>query len=221
MGYLKDIQSKEENIMAKKNEENQSRISEKSKDIEFTMKIKKIISGLDLQRVRIFNYSTKIHDVDYYTILLRRAYRIIEYYATKDSRVANLKGKNKNLLKKIKLRDHFEHEVKSESRLSNKKLSDFRIVSPDSHLNINITTSIVQTNNSFSILSGDIIWDLSEDHLAFIKILDEFIKLYPFQNKHVCKKTSYKQLKNENFQLKNKVTSLEKEPVVYGKFKEP
>ncbi len=82
-------------------------------------------------------------------------------------------------------------------------------------MNINITTSIVQRNNSFSILSCDIIWDLSEDHPAFIKILDEFIKLYPFQNKHVRKKSTYKQLKNENLQLKNKVASFEKELVAY------
>ena len=184
-------------------------------NIEFTMKIKKIISGLELQKLRIFNSSSKIHDADYYIILLRRAYRIIEDFATKDSRVANFKGKNTNLFKKIKIREHFEHEIKPKSRLNNKELSDFRIVSPDSSLNIHIRTSLVQKNNSFSIVSGDIIWDLSEDHLAFIKKFDEFIKLYPFQNKHVCKKPSYKELKNENIQLKNKIASLEKELVAY------
>ena len=146
--------------------------------IKHLIKIDKIIKRLEVQKTRILNLPNKIHDADYYTILLRRGYRIIEDEASKNPQIANLKGKNNNLFNKIKIRDHFEHNAKTKSELSNKELNNFRIVSAGSSLNINIRTSIAQKKDvSISILSGNITWDLTKDHQSFIKILEEVAKL--------------------------------------------
>ena len=76
----------------------------------FQHEIESKLNSLEFQRERILNTPHKelwekkispVHDVDFYVILLRRLFRQIENTATYDSRVANLKGKNTDLVKKI------------------------------------------------------------------------------------------------------------------------
>ena len=77
--------------------------------INFQFDIENKIKGLELQKQRISTHvssvgtptASPVHDVDFYTILLRRLYRELEEVARYDSRVANLIGKNKILLKKM------------------------------------------------------------------------------------------------------------------------
>ena len=111
--------------------------------MKFLMKIKNNMDGLELQRSRISASSgiSAIHDVDYYMILLRRLYREIEETAKSDSRIANLKGKNKYLFLKIKMRDDFEHNVKKDAQIDNKILIDRGITNKESFENIRIQTS--------------------------------------------------------------------------------
>jgi hypothetical protein len=54
-------------------------------------------------------YIDPLHDADFYFILLRRLYRIVEEEAKINSRVANLKGQYRDLYPKIHIRDHVEH----------------------------------------------------------------------------------------------------------------
>jgi hypothetical protein len=154
----------------------------------FLNDIQSKINGLNFQRERIFAISTKerfekrispVHDVDFYVIILRRLYRIIENVSSHDSRVANLKGRYNDLFKKIKIRDHFEHGVDIDG-IAPTVISDLpsgTISGSDS--SIRITTSIV--NNV--IISGNFKWDLNVDHEIFIKIIKEFITFFPFTDR--------------------------------------
>ena len=84
----------------------------------FASEMESEIRGLDFQRNRIFEFSHNngpeipkpTHDADFYMVLLRRLYRCIEK-EQHDSRVGNLKGKFNGIHKKIKIRDHYEHEI--------------------------------------------------------------------------------------------------------------
>lgn len=155
----------------------------------FQHKIESKLNSLEFQRERIFNTSHKelfkkkvspIHDVDFYVILLRRLFRQLEDVATYDSRVANLKGKNTVLVKKIKIRDGFEHVVD----LENMQLTDVanlpsETISAPLGTDIKISTSLMNNH----IVSGDLMWDLGDDHIAFIKLMNDFSNFYPFNSK--------------------------------------
>jgi len=148
----------------------------------FQMHLKSKIAGLNFQRQRIFIHPQEnlkrgvspVHDVDYYVILLRRIYREIERLAKIDSRVANLKGQHKQLVKKIRIRDHFEHGIGFEELpvsgpldLPGLKISK----------GAKISTSLVGR----FIVSGNLHWDLETDHDAFVKMANEFLQLHPFR----------------------------------------
>ncbi len=152
----------------------------------FEHDIQSKINGLNFQRERIYNTPHKelwerkvspVHDVDFYLIILRRLYRYIEKISSSDSRVANLKGKNKDLFTKIRIRDHFEHGVNLEE-LSPTLISNLPhgTISAPPGSSVKITTSLM--NNV--IVSENFQWDLNIDHDSFIKIIEEFTSLYPF-----------------------------------------
>jgi hypothetical protein len=152
--------------------------------MKFLMKIKNSIDGLELQRSRICASSgiSAVHDAGYYMILLRRLYREIEEIAKCDSRIANLKGKNKGICQKIKMRDDFEHGVEKDVQLDKEILIDLGISSKESSGNVRIQTSVYKKGDSISIISGNILWDMSQDHQIFLKMVTEFVSLYPFKN---------------------------------------
>jgi len=155
----------------------------------FQHDIKSKLNSLEFQRERILNTSheefrkkkvSPIHDVDFYVILLRRLFRQLEDVATYDSRIANLKGKNTSLIKKIKIRDDFEHGVDLENMQSIDIASlPSGTISAPPGTNIKITTSLMNNH----IVSGDLKWDLEDDHIAFIKLMNDFFNLYPFNSK--------------------------------------
>lgn len=99
------------------------------------------------------------------------------------SRVANLKGKNKGLYQKIKMRDDFEHDVKKGVQLNKEILNGLGIICTESYGNVQIQTSVFKKGDSISIISGDVIWDMSQDHQFFLKMITEFISLYPFKDR--------------------------------------
>jgi hypothetical protein len=159
-----------------------SKCKDKSK-YEFLIEIKNHIDGLELQRSRIYASSdiSAVHDAGYYMILLRRIYREIEKMAEHDSRVANLKGKYRNLYPKIKIRDDFEHTVKKMAQIDRKTLIELGITCKESSGNIFIQTSVCKNADSILIISGDNLWDMSCDHQAFLNMVAEYVKLYPFK----------------------------------------
>lgn len=139
----------------------------------FSSEIQSEIVSLDFQCDRILQSSSiqnngvkPTHDADFYMILLRRLYRRMED-AQHDSRVANLKGKFDGLHKKIKIRDHFEHEV---------DFDNFPQYSPG----IFIVGGLVINGDQSHIVSGDKKWFLFADHDQFKTLLSDFVKLYPF-----------------------------------------
>jgi hypothetical protein len=141
--------------------------------IRFSSEIQSEIVSLDFQRDRIMQSSSMqhnglkpTHDADFYMVLLRRLYRRIEE-AQHDSRVANLKGKFSGLHKKIKIRDHFEHEV---------DLDNFPQYAPG----IVIVGGLVINGDQSHIVSGDRKWFLIADHDQFKKLLADFANFYPF-----------------------------------------
>lgn len=152
--------------------------------MKFLLKIKKWIYGLELQLLRISAPSndSAVHDAGYHMILLRRLYREIEERAKCDSRVANLKGKNKELCQKIKMRDDFEHGVEKDAQMDKEILVGLGILCKESAGNFRIQTSIFKKGDSISIISGKIIWDMLLDHQAFLKMINEFVSFYPFKS---------------------------------------
>lgn len=146
----------------------------------FLSEIESGIKRLDFQRKRILEWNFKNnfnginvnHDADFYMILLRRLFRRIENIARRDSRVANLKGKFSYLYKKIKIRDHFEHEI------DYKKIPQ---IYPGSGI-ICIGGVVINKTNPH-IISGDQKWLLNEDHENFKELLKEFISFFPFITK--------------------------------------
>lgn len=149
----------------------------------FVSEIQSEIVSLDFQRDRIMQPQNSqrtmvkpTHDADFYMVLLRRLYRRIEE-AQHDSRVANLKGKFSGLHKKIKIRDHFEHEV---------DLDNFPQYAPG----IVIVGGLVINGDQSHIVSGDRKWFLFADHDQFKKLLADFANFYPFAVK-VAKSQSF------------------------------
>ncbi len=151
----------------------------------FQYEIRSKLCSLELQRQRIYSSqqiavsagASPVHDVDFYSVLLRRILREIEEAARYDSRVANLKGKNSALFKKIKLRDHFEHGLDQEN-VKPTLISDLpkgTIFSPDSE-SIKISTSLLNDQ----ITSSGLTWHLKSDHQKFIEVAQDFSDLYPF-----------------------------------------
>lgn len=152
----------------------------------FEHDIQSKINGLNFQRERIFNTPHKelwekkvspIHDVDFYVIILRRLYRVIEDIATHDSRVANLKSRHKDLFSKIKIRDHFEHGVDMDN-FSSTPISELPkgVISGPVGSDVKISTSLM--NNV--IVSGEFQWNLNLDHEELLLVMMEFINLFPF-----------------------------------------
>ncbi|OGJ01520.1 hypothetical protein A3G98_00270 [Candidatus Nomurabacteria bacterium RIFCSPLOWO2_12_FULL_37_8] len=172
------------------------------------------LNSLKFQRERILNTPHKelwekkispIHDVDFYVILLRRLFRQIESEATYDSRVANLKGKNIDLVKKIKIRDDFEHGIDLEnmSPVDVANLPSGTISAPVG-ANIKIATSLMNDE----IVSGDLKWSLNKDHQLFIQLIIEFSNLYPFNDERT--RVYNKRMKLYRFSpIKNKEQLLE------------
>ncbi len=145
----------------------------------FASKIQSEIVALDFQRDRVLQQNAAqlasgvrpTHDADFYMVLLRRLYRRIED-VQHDSRVANLKGEFYDLYKKIKIRDHFEHEV---------DLNKFPQYAPG----IFVIGGLVINGSQSHIVSGNKKWFLVEDHNRFKNLLAYFIRLYPFAEKRI------------------------------------
>lgn len=143
----------------------------------FASEIESEIRDLDFQRKRIFEFFPNndperpkpTHDADFYMVLLRRLYRRIEN-AQHDSRVGNLKGKFNGIHKKIKIRDHYEHDINYEK---------FPQITPG----IIIVGGVVINKENPHIVSGNQKWLLNEDHEKFKNLISEFVKLYPFAPK--------------------------------------
>lgn len=150
--------------------------------MEFLMSVKAEMEGLEIQRTRISDILSKylVHDAGYYMIILRRIYREIEKKSAQDSRVANLKGKYKNLCKKIKMRDHFEHKAKSNAQADKQLLTRLGIINKEVSGNIRIHCSVIKNSDSIFIVSEDLEWDMAKDHQTFIQMVDGYINLYPF-----------------------------------------
>lgn len=155
----------------------------------FSSEIESELNGLEFQKNRIIKSKSSeqmvspVHDADFYVIILRRIYRRIENLATRDSRVANLKGKYRILAEKIKIRDHFEHGI-DYGKLPPTDVSDIPEISlsiASEIANIKIGTSVFINKNSARIISGSFKWDLQKDHELFGKMIEEFVRLYPFQ----------------------------------------
>lgn len=140
------------------------------------------MTSLDLQLSRICEDSgASLHDADFYMVLLRRIWRILEETAKINSRVANLKGKYRKLYQKIKIRDHFEHKDKDMIVPSDKELLvKTGVLSKESKGNIQIQICLVKGKDSISIISGARSWDIKNDHQIFCELIKEFIKLFPF-----------------------------------------
>jgi len=144
--------------------------------LSFQSNIKNELNRLDFQRSRILSYNAWMdpsipnvnHDADFYMVLLRRLFRNIEKTSRYDSRIANLKGRFERLYKKIKIRDHFEHDI------------DIKDI-PEYSKNIKIMCSVVLNNTNPHIVSGDQIWTLNEDHDSFKTLVEQYIKLFPFR----------------------------------------
>ncbi|MFZ1292436.1 MAG: hypothetical protein WAR79_20255 [Melioribacteraceae bacterium] len=129
------------------------------------------INALEFQKKRMLNYELLLnenvsptHDADFYMVVLRRLFRIIEKYAKNDSSVANLKGKFQHLYEKIKIRDHFEHEVNYEN---------FQQISPG----IIVVCGLVNNQTNPHIVSGDKQWLLFDDHKSIIDLMNQFLRL--------------------------------------------
>lgn len=131
------------------------------------------LKSLKFQKQRIFEFKEKnflkyrvspVHDADFYMIILRRLYRMFEKIAKSNSQIANIKGKYKYLYKKIKLRDHFEHDI---------DLSKF----PDAQPGFKIITSVQITKNDPKIISGDQEWHLNRDHDNFVELINNVLKI--------------------------------------------
>jgi hypothetical protein len=166
--------------------------SERNKAM-FLSEINSGLNGLEFQRDRIFKPQSNgnirispVHDADFYVVLLRRLYRRVEETAGYDSRVANLKGKYKNLLEKIKIRDHFEHGVDLEKLPSTDatQLPQLKFSVAAAIANIKIVTSVFINKDSAYIVSGNFKWDLYQDHETFIGLIRETTALYPFMNQN-------------------------------------
>ena len=149
---------------------------EQREKMRFSSGIESEIRGLDFQRERILEGSPENetfgtpgpgHDADFYMVILRRLYRRIHETAKHDARVANLKGKFSALCKKIKIRDHYEHEV---------DLEKLPVIPPG----FKILTTVLINPTKPRIMSGDMEWLLKDDHEEFNKLLGRFVKLFPF-----------------------------------------
>lgn len=143
----------------------------------FSSDIGSELKRLDIQRKRILDFSpltdsyqaSPNHDADFYMVILRRLYRRIEA-AQHDPRVANLKGRYIFLFKKIKIRDHFEHEI---------DYNNFPQYAPG----IIIVGGIVLNSTNPHIVSGDQEWLLNDDHKSIKELMTELATLYPFAPK--------------------------------------
>jgi hypothetical protein len=185
--------------------------------VEFILKMKNITNSLELQRSRIYDASNLniLHDVGYYMTLLRRAYREIQQSMKFDSRVAYLNGLNKELFKKIKMRDDFEHGVEKDDQVDRETLIQLGIVSKESSGTIRIRTSVFTTRGHVLIISGKIIWNMSLDHQSFLKIFQEFIDFYPFKDGLIRVELKYKQLLSDNKNLKVTIDRLNEDVEKY------
>lgn len=141
---------------------------------ETVSEFRSLLDRLNFQRQRILEpfdpdgfMSKANHDADFYMVILRRIYRIIESLAISDSRVANLKGKHSGLFCKIKIRDHFEHEIDYEK---------LPFISPG----VKVSCCVIINKSSAKIISGDKEWHLNNDHNQFIKVVEEVQNLYPY-----------------------------------------
>jgi hypothetical protein len=151
----------------------------------YVMTMETEVNGLIFQLERILKKSSHerlgkispVHDVDFYLILLRRLLRKLEEVAKTDSRVANLKGKHKELFKKIKIRDHFEHGIDFETlpSVGNKEFPGIKVGS-----GTKIATSLIGN----LIVSGDLHWDLFKDHTEFIDVILKMVDLYPYNKEN-------------------------------------
>ena len=112
------------------------------------------------------------HDADFYFILAKRAHRFIKYLAQVDSKVANLKGCNEDLLSKLEIRNITEHWGGWEK---------FPSLSQNSMIKVSMGFKL--NKDDIILYSGNFEWDFIEDHKKFIKILEDILILME-QNKN-------------------------------------
>jgi len=99
------------------------------------------------------------------------------------------------------MRDDFEHGVEKGVQLDKEILIDLGIINKESSGNVQIQASVHKKGDSISIISGDIIWDMSQDHQIFLKMVTEFVSFYPFKDRLIPTQLTYKQLVDENTKL--------------------
>jgi hypothetical protein len=147
--------------------------------------VEKLLERLEIQRERVLSSAQEmldnppnkpaidpLHDADFYFVLLRRLYRIVQSEAKANSRVANLKGKYQDLYDKVKMRDHTEHPPGWE-----KLQDDFPSLHPGSA--IKVVWSIIVNKDGVFITSGDQRWDFDKDHKRFLELFKKFLELQP------------------------------------------
>lgn len=132
--------------------------------------VESMIRSLEFQKERILNQEVlnqnvkPTHDADFYMVILRRLFRTIEKKAKIDSSIANLKGKFQHLYEKIKIRDHFEHEV------------DYENI-PHASPGIIVIGGLVINKTNPHIISGDKKWLLIDDHESMIDLMNQFLQI--------------------------------------------
>jgi len=147
--------------------------SEQTKHL-LVSKVNSGINALEFQKTRILKKEfmplgvPPTHDADFYMVILRRLFRIVEKTAKTDSSVANLKGKYQHLYSKIKVRDHFEHGV---------DCSEI----PDEVPGIKFICCLVNSEQNPYVLSGNQKWFLKEDHKAILDLMNQFLQIFQTQ----------------------------------------
>ncbi len=111
------------------------------------------------------------HDADYYFILARRTYRLLELLTQVDGKIANLKGKNKALLAKLKIRDFSEHWEGWD-----------RFPTINSGSIIKVSMEFKLNKDEIVLTSGNLEWNFIQEHARLIEILNEVLELIK-QNK--------------------------------------
>lgn len=145
--------------------------------------VEDLLARINLQQQKIVEQNTTIlknlenklpnrgmnlmsHEADYYFVLSRRAYRIMELLQQRESSVANLKGKNSNLLSKLAIRDLSEHW---------EGWDKFPPMSPNS--SIKGKNNFTINKDSLVFQSGSLEWDFYKDHTSFIQVLNDVLEI--------------------------------------------
>ncbi len=153
-------------------------------------RLKSIVAGLKVQRIRIQGNPettpigdvliTSTHDADFYTILLRRAYRKIKKLAEQFPEISKIHSENSEFFEKIRIRDHFDkseagnwEDIEKIGKSNVDHLEMFKNSLVPIIANITILPSVIENK----IISGPYEWDLEVDHMKLLEKIEETIKV--------------------------------------------